>query len=291
MVFSCNRWFLQLPVCFFTVRSSGLLEWAVHSTGCRYGRQTDLEQFPGTYVAVSWCRPFCKNSTRQKQCGPPLVHPCWGAVPMLLFARVIIIVFNLHFAERFWIGFDNEPQKKLKRKRQKKTCTPDGSKTKICKAIPTWGCSANIWRWVCRFVMLVACRCQVFKNCLSKEKKKFTMFRAIWSAARPWTFSFVKVRFWCVADLCTVKTKVENCPYSRGLQLCAAECSIWCPEIIFILFILLVVQYGFVTIFVAAFPLAPMFALMNNVIEIRLDAYKFVTQYKRPVAVKAQDIG
>ena len=45
------------------------------------------------------------------------------------------------------------------------------------------------------------------------------------------------------------------------------------------------------TIFVAAFPLAPMFALLNNVIEIRLDAYKFVTQYKRPVAAKAQDIG
>ena len=51
------------------------------------------------------------------------------------------------------------------------------------------------------------------------------------------------------------------------------------------------IQYGFVTIFVAAFPLAPMFALMNNVIEIRLDAYKYVTQFRRPVAVKAQDIG
>ena len=51
------------------------------------------------------------------------------------------------------------------------------------------------------------------------------------------------------------------------------------------------IQYGFVTIFVAAFPLAPMFALMNNVIEIRLDAYKYVTQFRRPVAVKTQDIG
>lgn len=55
--------------------------------------------------------------------------------------------------------------------------------------------------------------------------------------------------------------------------------------------LLAVIQYGFVTIFVAAFPLAPLFALVNNVIEVRLDAYKFVTQLRRPVALKASDIG
>ena len=38
-----------------------------------------------------------------------------------------------------------------------------------------------------------------------------------------------------------------------------------------------VIQYGFITLFVAAFPLAPLFALINNIIEIRLDAYKMVT--------------
>jgi len=52
-----------------------------------------------------------------------------------------------------------------------------------------------------------------------------------------------------------------------------------------------VIQYGFITIFVAAFPLAPLFALLNNIIEIRLDAYKLVTQFKRPVASRAIDIG
>lgn len=56
-------------------------------------------------------------------------------------------------------------------------------------------------------------------------------------------------------------------------------------------FFLSVIQYGFVTIFVAAFPLAPLFALLNNVIEIRVDAYKFTTQWKRPLAERAQDIG
>ena len=51
------------------------------------------------------------------------------------------------------------------------------------------------------------------------------------------------------------------------------------------------IQFGFVTIFVAAFPLAPLCALINNIIEIRLDAYKFVTQWRRPVGERANDIG
>ncbi|XP_050787165.1 anoctamin-7-like isoform X3 [Gopherus flavomarginatus] len=38
----------------------------------------------------------------------------------------------------------------------------------------------------------------------------------------------------------------------------------------------MVLQFGFITIFVAAFPLAPLFALLNNWVEIRLDAQKFV---------------
>ncbi|KAF0030986.1 hypothetical protein F2P81_017717 [Scophthalmus maximus] len=52
-----------------------------------------------------------------------------------------------------------------------------------------------------------------------------------------------------------------------------------------------VIQFGFITIFVAACPLAPLFALINNWVEIRLDAQKFVTEYRRPVVERAQDIG
>lgn len=55
--------------------------------------------------------------------------------------------------------------------------------------------------------------------------------------------------------------------------------------------LLLVIQFGFITIFVAAFPLAPLFALLNNWVEIRLDAQKFVREYRRPVAERAQHIG
>lgn len=53
----------------------------------------------------------------------------------------------------------------------------------------------------------------------------------------------------------------------------------------------MVIQYGFVTMFVAAFPLAPFFALINNFIEIRLDAFKYLTQCRRPRAERIQDIG
>uniref|UniRef100_A0A8D0BA80 Anoctamin n=1 Tax=Salvator merianae TaxID=96440 RepID=A0A8D0BA80_SALMN len=53
----------------------------------------------------------------------------------------------------------------------------------------------------------------------------------------------------------------------------------------------MVLQFGFITIFVAACPLAPLFALLNNWVEIRLDARKFVCEYRRPVAERAQGIG
>lgn len=53
----------------------------------------------------------------------------------------------------------------------------------------------------------------------------------------------------------------------------------------------MIIQFGFVSLFVASFPLAPAFALLNNVIEIRLDAAKFVTEIRRPDAIRCKDIG
>ena len=52
-----------------------------------------------------------------------------------------------------------------------------------------------------------------------------------------------------------------------------------------------VLQFGFVTMFVAAFPLAPLFALLNCAMELRVDAVNFVCQFRRPIASRAQDIG
>ncbi|XP_034019406.1 anoctamin-6 [Thalassophryne amazonica] len=53
----------------------------------------------------------------------------------------------------------------------------------------------------------------------------------------------------------------------------------------------MVIQFGFVTLFVASFPLAPVLALVNNLFEIRVDAWKITTQFRRMVPEKAQDIG
>ena len=60
--------------------------------------------------------------------------------------------------------------------------------------------------------------------------------------------------------------------------------SRWMPTSLFYEYLEMVIQFGFVTIFVSAFPLAPLFALINNVFEIRLDARKMIKTYRRPVA-------
>uniref|UniRef100_S4RUY4 Anoctamin n=1 Tax=Petromyzon marinus TaxID=7757 RepID=S4RUY4_PETMA len=52
-----------------------------------------------------------------------------------------------------------------------------------------------------------------------------------------------------------------------------------------------VIQFGFVTLFVASFPLAPLLALLNNIIEVRVDAWKLVTKMRRPVVSRARGIG
>ncbi|XP_009999775.1 PREDICTED: anoctamin-9 [Chaetura pelagica] len=56
-------------------------------------------------------------------------------------------------------------------------------------------------------------------------------------------------------------------------------------------FLEMVIQYSFTTIFVAAFPLAPLLAFCNNLLEIRLDAIKMMRLQRRMVPRKANDIG
>eukprot|EP00055_Hartaetosiga_balthica_P010211 m.42879 g.42879 ORF g.42879 m.42879 type:complete len:915 (+) comp7082_c0_seq1:71-2815(+) len=53
----------------------------------------------------------------------------------------------------------------------------------------------------------------------------------------------------------------------------------------------MIIQYGFLTLFVSAFSLAPFFALLNNILEIRIDANKFLTVYRRIPGLRANDIG
>ncbi|XP_026076927.1 anoctamin-8-like isoform X1 [Carassius auratus] len=51
------------------------------------------------------------------------------------------------------------------------------------------------------------------------------------------------------------------------------------------------VQFGYVVLFSSAFPLAAMCALINNIIEIRSDAFKLCTSAQRPFSLRVGSIG
>ena len=53
----------------------------------------------------------------------------------------------------------------------------------------------------------------------------------------------------------------------------------------------MVVQYGFVTLFVVAFPLTPVLALANNVLELHVDSIKLCFGFRRPYPYPGESIG
>ncbi|RWS27221.1 anoctamin-8-like protein [Leptotrombidium deliense] len=60
------------------------------------------------------------------------------------------------------------------------------------------------------------------------------------------------------------------------------ESSLYCYESTFEDYLELYIQFGYVTLFSSAFPLAAICALLNNVIEVRSDAFKLCVTYQRP---------
>jgi hypothetical protein len=51
------------------------------------------------------------------------------------------------------------------------------------------------------------------------------------------------------------------------------------------------IQFGYLVLFSPAYPLAPLLALANNILEIRVDAWKLCHTMRRPVWVQCEDIG
>lgn len=51
------------------------------------------------------------------------------------------------------------------------------------------------------------------------------------------------------------------------------------------------IQMGYIVIFSSTFPLAGLCALINNIIEIRSDAFKLVKIHQRPIAQRVTNIG
>ncbi|CBY36706.1 unnamed protein product [Oikopleura dioica] len=56
-------------------------------------------------------------------------------------------------------------------------------------------------------------------------------------------------------------------------------------------YIELAIQFGFAVLFSCAFPLAPLFAFLNNIFEIRIDAAKYVKYSQRPIPERTKNIG
>ncbi|XP_021363066.1 anoctamin-4-like isoform X4 [Mizuhopecten yessoensis] len=52
-----------------------------------------------------------------------------------------------------------------------------------------------------------------------------------------------------------------------------------------------IIQYGFLMLFAASFPLAPLLALVTNLVDIRVDAKRMLWLNRRPVAYIRKDIG
>ena len=53
----------------------------------------------------------------------------------------------------------------------------------------------------------------------------------------------------------------------------------------------MVIQFGYLALFSPAYPLAPFLALLNNILEIRVDANKLCCNFRRPAFELAEDIG
>ncbi|GAB1605119.1 anoctamin-4-like isoform X2 [Argonauta hians] len=82
------------------------------------------------------------------------------------------------------------------------------------------------------------------------------------------------------------KKKLPNTPWEKDLLLTDVDTTT-----LFYEYLEMILQFGFLTLFVSAFPLGPLFCLINNIIEIRADANKFVTTIKRPTPQIATNIG
>jgi anoctamin-7 len=96
-------------------------------------------------------------------------------------------------------------------------------------------------------------------------------------------FLVPKIKGWCQRRNTNIKRGGDS-QIERDLALAENEGLLY-------EYLKLVLQFASVTIFVSAFPLAPFFALLNNWVEIRLDAKKFLCDNRRVPAERANDIG
>ncbi|XP_042202982.1 anoctamin-8-like isoform X2 [Homarus americanus] len=78
---------------------------------------------------------------------------------------------------------------------------------------------------------------------------------------------------------------------NRIVSQAEVECNMSRYEGTFEDYLEMFIQFGYVTLFSSAFPLAAMCAFLNNLIEIRSDAFKLCCVFQRPFSDRAQSIG
>ncbi|XP_063887556.1 anoctamin-8-like isoform X4 [Scylla paramamosain] len=78
---------------------------------------------------------------------------------------------------------------------------------------------------------------------------------------------------------------------SRIVSQAEVECNMSRYEGTFEDYLEMFIQFGYVTLFSSAFPLAATCAFLNNLIEIRSDAFKLCCVFQRPFGNRAQSIG
>uniref|UniRef100_A0A914YAH1 Anoctamin n=1 Tax=Panagrolaimus superbus TaxID=310955 RepID=A0A914YAH1_9BILA len=94
-------------------------------------------------------------------------------------------------------------------------------------------------------------------------------------------------------DLCGDDGEGETKKLHFGITLYEQDLALSAnyEQFLFDEYLEMVLQFGFVTLFVAALPLAPLFALINNILEIRLDAYKMLVTTRKPIPAHGKNIG
>ncbi|KAK7116537.1 anoctamin-8-like [Littorina saxatilis] len=85
--------------------------------------------------------------------------------------------------------------------------------------------------------------------------------------------------------------EVSSEDYSGVLTQAEVESAMAVYDNAFEDYLEMVVQFGYVTLFSSAFPLAALCALLNNLIEIRSDAFKLCYTHQRPFGVRVHGIG
>jgi hypothetical protein len=126
---------------------------------------------------------------------------------------------------------------------------------------------------------------------LSQTLSIIFVFRSLLSHAQ--TYFLPKIMFLhakCSIKASTIKTKAGNIKEKKVDEM-ELEYLKGSYDDVFTDYNEISVQFGFLALFVTAFPLAPLFAMLSNFVEDRVDGWKLLHSFRRPWPTPGEDIG